>query len=79
MFTKDRIIPKVKHLKANFRKAIDSGRRSGGGKIVIGLYSDCFQIWSGSPAVQSVNFGMESTSIVTLGTAMDERIWRAVF
>ena len=66
VFTKDRIIPKVKRLKANFRKAVDSGRRSGGGKIVMGLYNECCEIWSGSPAVESVSFGIESSSIDTL-------------
>ena len=56
----------MKHLKANFRKAVDSGRRSGGGKIAMGLYNECCEIWSGSPAVESISFDIENSSIDTL-------------
>eukprot|EP00794_Sanderia_malayensis_P015582 gene15582-17156_t len=45
IFLKDRIIPKIKRLRANYRKAVDSGRRSGGGRIVMGLYDECSEIW----------------------------------
>ena len=51
ILSKERIATKLKRLKTNFRKAIDSGRKSGGGWIVLGLYDECYQIWAGSPAV----------------------------
>ena len=62
----------VKRLKANFRKAVGSGRRSGGGKIVIGLYNERCEIWGGSPAVESISFGIERSSTVTLNTANND-------
>ena len=34
---KDRIIPKIKRIKASFRKAVVSGRRSGGDRVVSAL------------------------------------------
>ena len=48
---KAKIAPKIKCITANFRKAVDSGRKSGGGRIVMALYDECHEIWSGSPAV----------------------------
>ena len=62
-----KIAPKIKRIKANFRKAVDSGRKSGrksgGGRIVLALYNECHEIWSGSPAVESLPDGIESTSL----------------
>ena len=56
----------MKRLKANFEKAVDSGRRSGGGKIVMELYNECCKIWSGSPDVVSTSVGIERSSFDTL-------------
>lgn len=61
---KDRIMAKVKRVKGNFRKAVDSARRSGGGRVVLALYDECNEIWAGSPAVESIYEGIES-SILT--------------
>ena len=61
VFTKERIIAKIKRIKLCFRKAIDSGRRSGGGKVVTVLYDECCEIWSGSPAVIAIPNGLESS------------------
>ena len=62
-FTKDRIAAKVKKMKNGFRKAINSGRKSGGGRVVYALYDDCYAIWSGSPATEAVAEGIETTTI----------------
>ena len=35
-----KIAPKIKRIKANFRKAVDSGRKIGGGRIVLALYDE---------------------------------------
>ena len=40
---------------------MDSGRRSGGGRIVAQFYDLCSQIWGGSPATESVDCGIESS------------------
>ena len=34
--TKEKIAPKIKRMKGNFRKAVDSGRKSGGGRMFLG-------------------------------------------
>ena len=59
--TKERIIARLKRIKLNFRKAIDSGRRSGGGRVVLALYDECNDVWGGSPAVESIDHGIESS------------------
>ena len=61
VFSKERLIGKIKKLKLNFRKAIDSGKRSGGGRVVTNLYDECLEIWSGPPAVDSMPSGLESS------------------
>ena len=61
VFTKERVVSKIKKIKLGFRKAIDSGRRSGGGRVVTQLYDECLEIWSGSPAVESMKSGLESS------------------
>ena len=61
--TKDRLISKIKRIKAGYRKAIDTCRRSGGGKVVLALYQECQEIWAGSPAVASIDEGIESSAI----------------
>ena len=38
--------PEIKRGKANFRKAVDSGRKSGGGRIVLALHDECHEILS---------------------------------
>ncbi len=58
---KGRIVPKLKRIKAGFRKAIDSKRNSGGGRVVMALYDECMEIWGGSPAVESFVGGLESS------------------
>ena len=46
----------------SFRKAIASGRRSGGGRVVMTLYDECYEVWGGSPVVESVPEGLESST-----------------
>ena len=54
---------KLKRIKTNFQKAIDSGCKSAVGRTVLGLYHECYEIWAGSPAVESVDGGIESTTL----------------
>ncbi len=61
--TKERITQKLKKLKNNFRKAVDSGRKSGGGRVVCTLYDECYEIWGGSPAAESIAGGIETDLI----------------
>ena len=46
-FTRERIEPKIKLICAKYRKALDTGRQSGGGRIVATFYGLCSVIWSG--------------------------------
>ena len=62
-FNKDRIQNKLKRIKLNFRKAVDKGRRSGGGRVVTTFYEECCEIWSGAPAVESITGGIDTSSI----------------
>lgn len=40
LFTKERLCSKLKRIQSGFKKAIDSGRRSGGGRIVTTFYGE---------------------------------------
>ena len=62
-FNKDRIQNKLKRIKLNFRKAVDKGRRSGGGRVVTTFYEECCEIWSGAPAVESITGGIDTSSV----------------
>ena len=43
-----------------YRKVLDSGFQSGGGRVVAILYNLCSQIWSGSPATESISGGIDT-------------------
>ena len=62
-----RIREKVKSLRNDYRKAIDSGRRSGSGRLVQVHFLEMKEIWGGSPAVQSIEEGFDSMHASSLG------------
>ena len=53
---------KVKQLRQNYGKAIGSGRKSGGGRLV----ATCGDIWGGSPATVAMPHGIESGETNTM-------------
>ncbi len=53
--SKGRICIKVKSKRVNFKKAVDKGRRIGGGRIVMTFYNLCSDIWAGAPANKSLD------------------------
>lgn len=59
-FTKDRVSTKIKGIRVKYRKALDEGRLSGGGRVVATFFDICSQIWSGSPATESMESGVET-------------------
>ena len=59
--TKDRIASKIKQFHINIEKAIDSRKQAGTGIIVATFHKICNEIWSGSPATESRNSGIENT------------------
>ena len=50
-------------MKKNFRKTLDSGRRSGSGRLVFTLYEDCSAIWAGCPSAEGIAGGIETSPI----------------
>ena len=60
-FTKARVLAKVKAIRLKYRKAVDSGRRSGGGRVVATFFESCENIWGGSPAAEMIEGGLESS------------------
>ena len=53
--TAKRIGGKLKIIRKNFEKAVDTNKRSGGGRVVLSsLYEFCEKLWSGSSAVTSI-------------------------
>ena len=60
-FTKARVVAKIKGIRLKYRRAVDSGRRSGGGRVVATFYEACESIWGGCPAVEAINGGIESS------------------
>jgi hypothetical protein len=59
--TKERVVAKIKALRLKYRKALDSGRKSGGGRVVAQFYDICSKIWSGSPAAEAIEGGIDSS------------------
>lgn len=54
---------KLKHIRQKFRQAVDSGRRSGHGRVVLLYFEQCELVWGGSPATETIPSGVESTDI----------------
>ena len=44
------ITSKLKAIRLKFRQAVESGRRSGHGRVVMIYYELCERVWGGSPA-----------------------------
>lgn len=63
--TQSVIASKLKSIRIKFRKAVDSGRRSGHGRVVMIYYELCENIWGGSPATEQLDNGIESVELVT--------------
>lgn len=61
--TKVILTTKLKAIRLKFRQAVDSGRRSGHGRVVMLYYELCERVWGGSPATEQIEAGVESTDI----------------
>lgn len=61
--TKQILTNKLKAVRLKFRQAVDSGRRSGHGRVVMLYYELCERIWGGSPATEQIESGIESVDI----------------
>ena len=63
LLTKERIAAKLKRIRSGYKKAVDSGRRSGGGRVVLTFFDLCERVWGGSPAVESIDNGIDSSAL----------------
>ena len=61
--TKVIITTKLKAIRSKFRAAVDSGKKSGHGRVVLLYFEVCEAIWGGSPATSTINAGFESADI----------------
>lgn len=60
IFSKDKIIAKLKRIQFCYQKAVDSGRQSRGGRVVTILFDECMELWSRYPAVEVMDNGIET-------------------
>ena len=60
--TRDRLTGKLKKLQHGYKKAVDN-KRSGGGRVIMTFYDLCSDIWGGSPCIESMPSGIESSSL----------------
>ena len=56
-FTRDHIASKVQQTRVKYRKTLDTGQQSRGDRIVATFLDICNEIWSGSPATESIESG----------------------
>ena len=61
------VASKLKGLRLRYRKAVDTGRRSGQGRVVELYYNLCQEIWGGSPATEQLSSGLESGDLMEDG------------
>ena len=54
---------KLKNVRTKFRKAVDAGRKSGHGRVVLLYFELCEEIWGGSPATTQIQGGVESNDL----------------
>lgn len=74
LFTRERIASKIKDIRKKYKKAVDSGKKSGGGRTVATFYDACNEIWGGCPATTSLENGVDTADFEVLDvTAGDPR------
>ena len=61
--TKQVVTSKLKGIRLKYRLAVDSGKRSGHGRVVLLYFELCEKIWGGSPATEQICSGIESADL----------------
>ncbi|CAM4735720.1 unnamed protein product [Leuciscus chuanchicus] len=61
--TKGQLTTKLKAVRINYRRAVDAGRRSGHGRVVLLYFELCKSIWGGSPATHAIHGGIETGDV----------------
>lgn len=62
--TQSILTSKLKNIRRKYRQAVDSGRKSGHGRVVLLYFDLCEEIWGGSPATTTIDEGIETTGII---------------
>ncbi|ROL49018.1 hypothetical protein DPX16_16633 [Anabarilius grahami] len=57
------VTTKLKAIRTRYRQAVDSGRKSGHGRVVLLFFELCESIWGGSLATLSLSEGIETSDI----------------
>ena len=60
--TKKRISDKLKPIRTNFKNTVDTGKKSGGGRIIFTFYELCERISGGCPTVNSISHGIDTST-----------------
>ena len=61
--TKQIVTSKLKAIRLKYRQAVDSGKRSGHGRVVLLYFKLCEKVWGDSPATEQIVGGVESTDL----------------
>ena len=64
--TKETVASKLKAVRLKYREAVDDGRRSGHGRVVMLFYELCQKIWGGSSSTEQINLGVETGNVHSL-------------
>ena len=60
---KARITSKIKKIYSDYKKAVELGKRSGGGRIIMPFYDLCQEIWAGSLTNTSLPSEFDSSMV----------------
>ena len=66
------ITAKLKAIRVKFRYAVDSGWRSGHGRVIIIYHKLCAELWGGSPATDQIVGGIETTELAEDSQSLSE-------
>ncbi|KAK2548401.1 hypothetical protein P5673_031469 [Acropora cervicornis] len=66
------ITSKLKTIRQKYRLAVEDGRRSGHGRVVLLLFELCEQICGGFPASNTISSGIETTELSGMCTDSEE-------
>ncbi|XP_030266336.1 uncharacterized protein LOC115577601 [Sparus aurata] len=62
--SKTQVTTKLKCIRGKYRRAVDTGRLSGQGRVVMLLFELCQEIWGGSPATRCIDSSIETGDLV---------------
>ena len=61
--TRAHLTTTIKARRGKYRHSMDTGRRSGHGRVVLLYFELCKQVWGGSPATTTIASGIETNEL----------------